>query len=123
MFNSKHSGFSMIEMMMVVVILGIMTAGVTLSIHKMSNTYNKYTSVVVLHDLVTLQQGIELYQRIYGVSPTNIEEMMSGMILTGDPSISTGEFFVGFDKDNNPIAMYKNSLGQEFDASKYAADL
>lgn len=41
--KGHRPGFSMIEMMGTVIILAIMTAGVTLSVHKMGATYDRYS--------------------------------------------------------------------------------
>lgn len=117
---SKRRGFTMIEMMMVVAILGIMTAGVTLSIHKMNMSYNKYADVIIMHDLVTLQQGIDVYQRLYKTSPSNIKDLLDGYVMIGSPELSYGTYYIGRDNNDQPVAMFKNTNGEEYDITKFS---
>lgn len=111
----KRKGFSMIEMMGVIIILAIMTAGVTLSVHKMGVTYDKYSDVVILHDMVSLQQGIGIYRRIYGSYPKDMGSLLKSGVIIGDPNISKGNFFIMTaknDPEGVPEAFFKDSMGK-----------
>lgn len=111
--KGRRPGFSIIEMMGTVIILAIMTAGVTLSVHKIGATYDRYSDVVVLHDMVALQQGVDIYRRIYGGYPENIDTLMQSGVLIGDPNVSKGSFLIAQDKKTGiPEAVFKNNEGE-----------
>lgn len=111
--RTRRPGFSMIEMMGTVIILAIMTAGVTLSVHKMGATYDRYSDVVVLHDMVALQQGVDIYRRLYGGYPENIGTLMQSGVLIGDPNVSKGSFLIAQDKNTGvPEAVFKDNEGE-----------
>lgn len=110
----RRKGFSMIEMMGTVIILAIMTAGVTLSVHKMGITYDKYSDVVMLHDMVVLQQGVGIYRRLYGDYPKNMETLMKSGVIIGDPNVSKGTFTIAVakgDENGVPEALFKDAEG------------
>lgn len=112
----RRRGFSMIEMMGAVIILAIMTAGVTLSVHKMGVTYDRYSDVVILHDMVALQQGIDIYRRIYGDYPKDMDALLKSGVLIGDPNISKGKFFIAAGRDAEsgtpPEALFSGADGR-----------
>jgi len=110
----RRPGFSMIEMMGTVIILAIMTAGVTLSVHKMGVTYDRYADVVVLHDMVALQQGIDMHARLYGEWPKDMASLMKSGVLIGDPETSKGNFLIVADrKYGAPRALFRDIEGNE----------
>jgi len=110
----RRPGFSMIEMMGTVIILAIMTAGVTLSVHKMGVTYDRYADVVVLHDMVALQQGIDMHARLYGEWPKDMASLMKSGVLIGDPETSKGNFIIVADKKYGaPRALFRDIEGNE----------
>lgn len=112
--RGRRPGFSMIEMMGTVIILAIMTAGVTLSVHKMGVTYDRYADVVVLHDMVALQQGIDMHARLYGEWPKDMASLMKSGVLIGDPETSKGNFIIVADKKYGaPRALFRDIEGNE----------
>lgn len=112
--RGRRPGFSMIEMMGTVIILAIMTAGVTLSVHKMGVTYDRYADVVVLHDMVALQQGIDMHARLYGEWPKDMASLMKSGVLIGDPETSKGNFLIVADrKYGAPRALFRDIEGNE----------
>lgn len=112
--KGRRPGFSMIEMMGTVIILAIMAAGVTLSVHKMGATYDRYSDVVVLHDLVALQQGVGIYSRLYGGYPNNMDTLMKSGVLIGDPNVSKGSFLLRENRETGvPEAVFKDNEDTE----------
>lgn len=112
--RTRRPGFSMIEMMGTVIILAIMTAGVTLSVHKMGATYDRYADVVVLHDMVALQQGIDIHARLFGEWPKDMASLMKSGVLIGDPETSRGSFVIATDKEyGTPRAVFRDVEGNE----------
>lgn len=104
----------MIEMMGTVIILAIMTAGVTLSVHKMGVTYDRYSDVVILHDMVALQQGIDIHTRLYGEWPKDMASLIKSGVLIGDPDTSKGSFIIGTDKKYDiPVALFRDKENKE----------
>jgi len=101
-------------MMGTVIILAIMTAGVTLSVHKMGVTDDRYADVVVLHDMVALQQGIDMHARLYGEWPKDMASLMKSGVLIGDPETSKGNFLIVADrKYGAPRALFRDIEGNE----------
>ena len=106
-------GFSLIEMIVCVAVLGIVTGGVTLSIRHISRTYDRYAATVTVHDMVVLDQGIELFRRIYSRYPANMDELLKSGVVIGDTRTYLGELMlVEKGKDKIKTAGFKDARGE-----------
>lgn len=119
----KRHGFSLIEMLVCVTILGILSGGIALTANKMTAVYDKYADTVVLHDLLALTQGAEVFKRLYGAYPNSASELLESGVCVGDTRTQTGEMAIERDKEGRLIAGVKleadgsfKTLGDYIDA-------
>ena len=120
MKTSRHSGFSLIEMIICVILLGIVTGGVTLSVQKISRTYDRYASTVTVHDMVVLEQGIDIFHRIFSRYPSDINELLKSGVIVGDTKTYLGELTLVINKSTNVMtAGFKDMNGDLHDLDSF----
>ena len=91
--NTARRGFTLIEMLVTVSLIAIFMTGVVLSVQKINNMTDSYSQVVAADQLLTIKQGIEVYRRLFGRVPSNIEEVSSRMVLVGSPEGKYGSHY------------------------------
>ena len=82
--RNKRSGFTLIEVMAAVAIMSIGAAGVVLAIHRGIKLQEKYADIMIMNDLVTIDQSVSVYRKLYGKAPDDINDLIKGKILLGD---------------------------------------
>lgn len=118
----RRAGFTLVEMMACVVIIGAMAGGVTLTVQKISRFYERYAATVTLHDMVTLQQALEIHNRLFGRYPAGMDELFKSGVAVGDAASYLGELvLVKSDKDGPVKAGFKDAAGTLYDLPSFIA--
>lgn len=113
-------GFSLVEMIICVVILGIVTGGVTLSVQNISKTYDRYAATVTVHDMVVLDQAIEFFYRIFSRYPADLNELLKSGVVVGDPHTYLGDLVVVENKETKiKSAGFKDVHGNLHDLNSF----
>ena len=80
----RRRGFTLIEVLTAVAIMSIGAAGVVLAIYRGIRLQEKYADIMVMNDLVTIDQSVSVYRKLYGRAPSGIDELVESRILLGD---------------------------------------
>ena len=114
MNRSTRKGFSLIEMVIVILILGIIAA---VAAPRMFDTASTAEQNTTRQQLAVLRNAIEMYRARYGFYPPEplLPEAMQGM-LTGPfpaPSMGTvrGDFSVYYDDDSDITTLVSEEEG------------
>lgn len=110
MNNSLKNGFTLVELLIVMVILGILT---TIVASSFSSSQEKARDTRRKSDLQSIAKALELYYNDYGEYPDDNNGIIMGCGTNGEQACTWGEEFID---DNNTTYMIK--LPQEKTSSR-----
>ena len=91
-----------------------------MSVQKISRTYDRYASTVTVHDMVVLEQGLDIFHRIFSRYPSDINELLKSGVVVGDTKTYLGELTLVINKSTNVMtAGFKDMNGDLHDLDSF----
>lgn len=90
MFKKNEKGFTLVEALIVVVIIGIIAA---VAIPKYLDVKEESETKTCQGNLSIIQSGIEAYRARHGLAPDNINDLVDDGILTVAPVCPSGGIY------------------------------
>ena len=86
----KHSGFTLVELLIVIVVIGILA---TVAVPRFTDVTTKANTAKIQSDLTTIDTAIQIYYMEKGDYPADIPALVNGKYLMDTPTPPSGKAY------------------------------